>query len=416
MNPYGYSIPPSYVNAQPVAQWQLAGSSSAPAQARGQFNQGYGRGVGGFQPRAFFTREHADFIEKLKLKDAVEEAQKKDLEEITRLKGFGMGSEKKKEQPRESERREKSRRSGKDIGKNRSVEEGKEDELKKWVATNFGGSLKILSEKLEEVDKKSKLKEDELEEVRMLRAEKEPRDLRENSSSEKRKREISSPARPLKGKSRSRFVLLRRKGKEKEKSPKPVEVSSDEDRSRNGRDAVVQNLSGKLERSSGGSKDMAELKSLLFELLAEKGRDASSSNAAEGQTGKPETEELGRRQQEGDAVEPPKKVEGIGKNIEGEQEEGSLGLYFKDRVIYYDAMHYTKIQALRKKKGIPYKRKEGGVWELARLDFEVLLKLGKEEEIEDEKEEGKKSDEEESADTCSSESEEESQGDDLAGN
>ncbi|GBG91690.1 hypothetical protein CBR_g53504 [Chara braunii] len=269
--------------------------------------------------------------------------------------------------------------------------------MKKWLATNFGGSLKILSEKLEEVDKKSKLKDDELEELKLLRAEKELRELRENSSSEKRKRE--SPSHPLKGKVRSRSVLLRKKGKEQ--TLKPVLLSSDEEGKGTERDGVVQNLSGKLDGSAGGTKDLAELKVLLKELLV--GKAACSSNVTAGQEVKQDEEGLGRGEQDGDADVPHKVAVGTDKNEDGEKEEGSLGLYFKDRVIYYDAMHYTEIQALCKKKGISYKRKEGGVWELARLDFEVLLKLEKtEKKDEEEEEDGTKSDEDDADDTTSS--------------
>ncbi|GBG75514.1 hypothetical protein CBR_g20145 [Chara braunii] len=357
-NPLGYNpIPPNFIGAQPQAPWPFAGVSSAPAQSGGQYSQGYGRGNEGYQNCAFFTREHADFIEKLKLKDAVDEARKKDLEEIARLMELGMEWGKKKEVEKDKEFKEKKRKQGKDKGKGKIVDDGKEHVLKKWVATNFGGSLKILAEKLEEVDKKSKLKDDELEELKMLRAEKELRELRESSSSEKRKREMASPSRPVKGKVRSRSALLRKRGKEK--TQKPVEVLSDEEGREIEKDGVVQNLSGKMESSFGGGKDLVKLKELLRELLAGGTHAAGSSNTAVGQDRKQGEDGFGRGEQEGDAGEPQKMTMVTEKNEEGEKEEGSLGLYFKDRVIYYDALHYTKIQTLCKKKGIPYKRKEG---------------------------------------------------------
>ncbi|GBG77799.1 hypothetical protein CBR_g25730 [Chara braunii] len=181
----------------------------------GYYNQGFGRGNGSNyqQPRAFFTREQVDFLEKLKLKDAVDEARKKDLEEIARLKAIKEESEKRKE---------------------------------------------------------------------------------------------------------------------------------------------------KVERPSAGNLDA-------------KGKEASCSNSEGNQDGEKRADAL-------DEGGEGKKVttegdEGMAKGTR--KEECTLGLYFKDRVVYYDAMHYTEIQEMCKKRGVTYRRKEAGVWELARLDFEVLLKMEK---------------------------------------
>ncbi|GBG64178.1 hypothetical protein CBR_g40878 [Chara braunii] len=257
--PFGFApMAQSVAPAPAQGPWTYAGSNSALAQGGGQFNNGYGRGNGGYQPRAFFTREHADFIEKLKLKDVVEEARKKDLEEITRLKGLGWEIEKPKAKGKEKEveieraqgdkKGMSKKQVGKDKGKEKVADEGKEDAMKKWVASNFGGSLRILSEKMDEVERKSKLRDAELEELKILRAEKELRELRENSSSEKRKRETVSPTKLRRGKSRSRSGLLKKGGKGE--NTKPVEVSSDEEGKE--KDAVVQNLSRKMEGSTWG--------------------------------------------------------------------------------------------------------------------------------------------------------------------
>ncbi|GBG84505.1 hypothetical protein CBR_g38787 [Chara braunii] len=415
--PIGQSVAPAPVQGP----WTYTGPSAAPTQGGGQYNADYGRGNGSFQSRAFFTREHADFIEKLKLKDAVEEARKKDREDIMRLRGFGWEIEKPGEKEKWRERESESEKAkvenrgkskkhvGKDKGKGKVMDNAKEDEMKKWVASNFGGSLRMLSEKMEEVERNSKLKEAELEELKLLRVEKELRELRENSSSEKRKRDTMSPAKPGKGKVRSRSCLLKKGGRGK--STKSVEVSSDEDGKE--KDDVVQNLSRTMEGSMSRNKEVSELRDLIKELLAAKGRDASSSNTG----GEPEVGNAvvgrGQGEQNGKKVDSDEK---LGTNEKRkDKEEGSLGLYFKDRIIYYDAMHYTEVQELCKKKGIPYKRKEAGVWELARLDFEVLLKLDAPDEKDEESEERKSEEEVENSESNSC-SEEETQQDDIAGN
>ncbi|GBG76732.1 hypothetical protein CBR_g22950 [Chara braunii] len=245
--------------------------------------------------------------------------------------------------------------------------EGKEESMKKWVAENFGNSLRILMAKLEDVEKKSKLKEGELEELKMLRMEKGLRELRESSSSVKRKRERASPARVGNNKTRSRISELRRRSRGK----KPLEIPSDG--SGKERDAVVQDLEANMEDSVSGLKEVAQLKDLLLEILAAKGKKNSGSGKGTKQDEDKESEKADSHEEE------RTEREGEGEP-NGKTGDCTLGLYFKDRVIYYDAMHYTKVQELCKQRGVAYKRKEAGVWELARLDFEVLMKTENKEE------------------------------------
>ncbi|GBG63890.1 hypothetical protein CBR_g39671 [Chara braunii] len=317
--PYGLT-PVQQQFAPAIHQAPTFYPGQASTSANGQYNQGFGRGIGGnYQPRAFFTREHADFIDKLKIKDAIEEARKRDIEEIARLKYLSRESIRQKEKSRKDGSMKK--QGGKDKGKGKEVEERKVDDMKRWVAENFENSLKILTEKLEVVEKKSKLGESEVEELKRLRAEKKLRELRESSSNEKRKRDMAPPGRPRVG----------RTGK------------------------------------------------------GEKAKDVAKKN---------EEPDLATGKETG-------------------KEDLAPGLYFRDRVVYYYAMHYTEIQSLCKKKGIPYKKKDGGVWELARLDFEVLQKL------EEQKEESNTTDNETSEDSSehesSSESEKDYGQDDIAG-
>ncbi|GBG71359.1 hypothetical protein CBR_g8778 [Chara braunii] len=216
---------------------------------------------------------------------------------------------------------------------------------------------------------------------------------------------MASPGRPRVGKVRSRSGLLR-KG---EKKKTPVEVSSDNAE----KDAVVQNLKGKLEGSGGNLEEVLVLKDLIEELLAAKSVARSSSggigmsmkgNEKQGEPEKGEkAKDVAEKNEEPDLA--------MGK--ETGKEDLASGLYFKDRVVYYCAMHYTEIQPLCKKKDIPYKKKDGGVWELARLNFEVLQKL------EDQKEESNTTDNETSEDSSEHESNSESEKDsgqnDIAG-
>ncbi|GBG74127.1 hypothetical protein CBR_g17838 [Chara braunii] len=250
-----------------------------------------------------------------------------------------------------------------------------------------------------------------MEELKMLRAEKELRELRESSSNEKRKRD-TTPIRPKGGKVRSRTGLLKKGGRVK--TPKPVEVSSDEGSKE--KDAVVQNLDGKLGESGGNMKEVLVLKDLIQELLAAKGKDHDSCNT--GDDGKKTEKKLGKTEHGGLTAE---KVEGHeelepGTAKESGKDDLAPDLYFRDRVVYYDAMHYTEIQTLCKKKGIAYKKKEAGVWELARLDFEVLQKLEKSEEEENVTEIETSEDDDGGERESSSESERESAKKENAGN
>ncbi|GBG60699.1 hypothetical protein CBR_g12435 [Chara braunii] len=64
--------------------------------------------------------------------------------------------------------------------------------MKRWVTKTFGNLLKLLTEKMDKVDKKSKLAEEE-EELKCLRMEKELQELKKGSNSDKRKCPPSTP-------------------------------------------------------------------------------------------------------------------------------------------------------------------------------------------------------------------------------
>ncbi|GBG76508.1 hypothetical protein CBR_g22256 [Chara braunii] len=357
-------------------------------------------------PRAFFTREHVDFIDKLKFKEALEEAVKKEREELERLRGSAKEGDNSKEKGKEIEKskaKEAGKKQGgreKDKGKGKMVDDGKEDAMKKWVGENFGNSLRILSEKLEEVDRRSKLNDGELEELKMLRVEKELRELRENSSSEKKRKMSISPLKPRAGKVKSRSGLLKKNSRGAAREH--VVVSSDDESK--GRDAVVQNLSSRLD-APGVSKpsELTEIKDLLKVVLAGKGQGVANAGASFGSNAEGKKDS---GQANGLAKDAGTEKE-LGKEKEGGCDEESLGLYYKDRVVHYDSLHYTEVQLLCKSRGLTYKRKEAGVWELTHLDFEEYRASMKREDEESKVEE--KSEEDEEKKDSSSESDHDSE-------
>ncbi|GBG59357.1 hypothetical protein CBR_g38385 [Chara braunii] len=144
----------------------------------------------------------------------------------------------------------------------------KTDDMKAWVTSTFGDSLKLITQKLEEVDSESKLVAIEKEELMRLRAEKAAlKKVKKEASSEKRKRVAAvapaavTPANNTKSQSR---------GSSKGRSRR-VEISSNEEDSDIGQ--VRQNLSEKLEKSS----DLSEVKKMLASIAQSLGRDRTKS-------------------------------------------------------------------------------------------------------------------------------------------
>ncbi|GBG72595.1 hypothetical protein CBR_g12167 [Chara braunii] len=232
-----------------------------------------------------------------------------------------------------------------EIGKKKT--EDKEEEMKNWVMKTFGSSLRLLTDKLDDVDRKSKLAEEEKEELKRLRAEKELQDLKEGSSSEKRKTPPSTPTKVL--------------------------ISSDEEdddgvelvRKRRG------NLTKKFEEVKAKGKeratgDMTEIKDLLKQLVSSLGQAKVASSTVE-----PLPIRM-RREEQGECSKKTEDKPTEGKEAHDEvlmEDHDELGLtgYMKNRVENYNSMHYTHIMALCKEKNIEYTRKGFGVMELARL-------------------------------------------------
>ncbi|GBG87664.1 hypothetical protein CBR_g45818 [Chara braunii] len=314
-----------------------------PGLTGGGYENGYGNGYGynngnwrGNNPnRAFFTKDQADFLEKLKFKEAVQEAAKQqtgDKQTSNRNAETGLKIV--------------------EIGA-RKVED-KEEVMKNRVTKTFGGSLKLLSTKLEKVDRKSKLAEEEKEELRRLRAEKELQELKEASSNEKRKRLPTTPT----------------------TSPKVERVRDDGAKLiKKGRG----NLTSKFEDAKGKGKekvtdDMTEIKDLLKQLVTSLGQTkmnaATTDPAQEGMS----RDEKGECSKKGDDRTEEGKDQTEGEVFTDDRDELGLAGYMKNRVENYSSMHYTHIMALCKERNIEYTRKGLRVMELPRLDLEEYMR------------------------------------------
>ncbi|GBG87913.1 hypothetical protein CBR_g46211 [Chara braunii] len=191
--PYWGPPPPQWGQPQQQAQYGYGYGD-----ANDTNNNGYERG---YNPnRAFFMKEHAELLDKIKFKEAVAEATKNQVQ-VTQVP-VTLPAALPITQPRRVEAKKDEARTEK------QPTEAKEDEMEKWITDIFGSSLRTLSDKLEKVEDKSKLAEMERQELRKLRAEKELRDLKDNSSSEKRKRAgVATGASPRAGRVRTKLAV-----------------------------------------------------------------------------------------------------------------------------------------------------------------------------------------------------------------
>ncbi|GBG62640.1 hypothetical protein CBR_g31275 [Chara braunii] len=273
--------------------------------------------------RAYFTKEYMDILESIKINKAIEEARKK----INGNRRGGICITENREQP--------------EPPVPRSAD--KNEELKAWVTTTLGDSLKQLTEKLENVDQKAKLPAGEKAELERLRAEKhEDKADQDPSGSEKRKRARNrTPAKaspkPLRAKERSRTNV-----KAATRSKKRIKVSSDEESDELGK--LKQNLEKKMESST----ELAEIKGMLMMLMGEREKEKGKCKV-EGKDQGCETK-----------VEHSEvtKDNGFRAHVTSEEEdEGGLAMYMKLRLDFYSFLHYTHVQDLCKEKDITYYRR-----------------------------------------------------------
>ncbi|GBG72865.1 hypothetical protein CBR_g12584 [Chara braunii] len=240
----------------------------------------------------------------------------------------------------------------------------KPDDMKAWVTSTLGNSLKLITQKLEEVDSKSKLATTEKEELIRLRAEKAAMEkaekVKKESSSEKRKRAVATPGAAVTPMECGAKPRSRRSSKARNRR---VEISSDDE---GGDEGVKQNLGKKMESSSDLSEVKKMLAALVQGLADHKGKQPVNVPGPE-----PEAEPEPEPEAEGD--EGHDVAVNSAHGDEEEVDEGGLAAYMKVRQHFYASLHYTRVQELCKQKDIPYFRKEMGAWVLARLDLQAYV-------------------------------------------
>ncbi|GBG65774.1 hypothetical protein CBR_g52365 [Chara braunii] len=208
--------------------------------------------------------------------------------------------------------------------------------MKAWVTTTLGESLKLITEKIEEVDKKSKLTSGEKEELERLRKEKSRSEKAslDSTSSEKRKR--GGEQTPVINSPSANRVKTRSRGSVKVKSwSKRIDVSSDEE----GQVGVKQNLQAKME----GSSELSDIKKMLAALM----------QGLEDKKGKtkvvvPRVTKNGPV--DGDDVDLVQNASCA--EDEEEIDEGGLAAYMKIRLDFYQSLHHSRVQEMCKQKGI----------------------------------------------------------------
>ncbi|GBG71109.1 hypothetical protein CBR_g8408 [Chara braunii] len=264
--------------------------------------------------RAYFTKKYMDILEDIKSEKDLDAAKRK-------ISGGRMGGVRISDSTNESCRSEVRSNS-------------KTDDMKAWVTSTLEDSLKLITQKLEEVDSKSKLVATEKEELMRLRAEKAALDkVNKEASSEKRKRVAAvapaavTPSNNAKSGSR---------GSSKGRSRR-VEISSDKEDTDIGQ--VRQNLSEKLEESSDLSKVKKVLAAIAQSLADVKGKQPTVD---------PKEQPVKEHEMEEDDNEDVDVAVNIPDHEEEEIDEGGLAAYMKMRQDFYMSLHYTRVQELCK--------------------------------------------------------------------
>ncbi|GBG86334.1 hypothetical protein CBR_g41327 [Chara braunii] len=303
--------------------------------------------------KVYFTKEYVDILEDIRMNKAVEEARKKIS--CSRRNSVHIG------EPLDKDSRSNMR----------SADEGKSgdksDEMKAWVTTTFESSLKLITEKLHEVDQKVKLTSEDKAELARLREEKATLEKAtvKKVAAENESKELSSSEKRNRGGERTlidispRIIWVRSRGSKTKPRTKRIDVSFDEEDGSVG--AVKQNLKPKMETSSELSDIKAMLAALLQSFADVKGKAPVIEHAP---VTVPEDEMHGEKE-DVDIVQ-----NATNKEEEEECDEGGLAVYLKMRQEFYSSLHYTRVQELCKEKSIPYFKKDLGAWELAKHDLQ----------------------------------------------
>ncbi|GBG73300.1 hypothetical protein CBR_g13019 [Chara braunii] len=284
--------------------------------------------------RAYFAKEYMEILESIKSNKAIDEARKK-------LVGPRTGAVK-RSGTRSFEHPDESSKDG--------ARSEKSEDMKAWVTSTLGESLKLINAKLDDVDKKSKLDATEREELERLRREVQGGN-KEQSSNEKRKR--SGVRTPMENSPSAARARQRSKGSSKTK-PKRIELSDDE-----GPSGTKQNLQTKLESISSELSDIKRmLEALMCGLPDPKGKAKVVLREEKEQLEEEVPEEVNVAQNAHDNGE------------EEDPDDDGFAAYMKVRADFYGSLHYTRVQELCREHDIEYFKKDVAVWELTRQDLQ----------------------------------------------
>ncbi|GBG45260.1 hypothetical protein CBR_g78696, partial [Chara braunii] len=283
-----------------------------------------------------------------------------DLLEDSRKKSEGSGECSKSENTRKKKATAK-------------TEDG-EQELKNWMATSFGTSLKKIADKLDAVDKKTKEADREREKLSKKVAELESGHNEDAGSNEKRKRVVgaNSPV-PERQKSRSRS----RSGGIRIRQPS-ILVSSD-DEGKNSAPQVAK-IEGEPSNRSEEPVKLNDVMKMLAAIAnrvnleeapgAEKKGDVSEATKASTVQNEETTEDKSEESDE----EADKLLVNKGHGNVGRNETGIME-YMRQRLEHYMDMIGKKVKSLCTKRGIKWEQKDKGAWELAKQDTDEFTKL-----------------------------------------
>ncbi|GBG89107.1 hypothetical protein CBR_g48818 [Chara braunii] len=292
--------------------------------------------------RAWFTKEHLDLIEKWKTRDIAEDSKKSSHGESSVATSSRGGGKK---------------------GKGKDSVSDSEARIKAWIASTFGGSLKKIADKLEDVDRKT-------------------------------------------------TVALDKKGKKKVKE----EPATDGGNSRRDKTRTNSHVDEKHEMAvnTADGKQLDEIEGMLQALMTGLNQNAASKSCAESEAVVEETSS-------GKGTEEPVTCDGVTKDIGRVAEMQSEVLeYMRCRLDYYMTKTYKEIKALCKSRNARCERKDKGAWELAKQDTNQFSKLVNNTEEEDkdltnEEADDENADDENEADGDEEETEDEDN-DEVAGN
>ncbi|GBG76017.1 hypothetical protein CBR_g21257 [Chara braunii] len=317
--------------------------------------------------RAWFTKEHLELIEKWKARESSDGSKNSE-------KGESSGGSNAK--------------SGKK-GRQSTESENSEERLKSWISSTFGTSLKKISEKLDEIEVKSKTKR------KTEVSEDNEEGKKELGSNEKRKRGVSSPA-LSKAKVRSR---TRNTGGTVTVRQPRISISSDDEDSK----AKIRSncrIDVKHEQAvNGENKKLDEILTLLGaiagkgkeEAQKERGGQGGEKREKEKEKEKEKEREEKEREKESESERKDKKGKGkatsdtearndtkgsvTGDETEAKMKEGDVIEYMKGRLDYYMAMNVKEVKALCVKRGLKVARKDKCAWEMTKQDAEQYTKL-----------------------------------------